>query len=68
MIGFTVAFFLVTSPVNPEEPTFKSAENTNKRGKFICGILMLRLVTCNRLMNLGISKQKHLYLRTKNLI
>ena len=30
--------------------------------------LVLRLVTCNRLVNLGISKQQHLYLRTKNLI
>ena len=29
---------------------------------------MLRLVTCNRLVNLGISKQQHLYLKTKNLI
>ena len=29
---------------------------------------VLRLVKCNRLMNLGISKQRHLYLRTKNLI
>ena len=30
--------------------------------------LLLRLVTCNRLVNLGISKQQHLYLKTKNLI
>ena len=30
--------------------------------------IMLRLVTCNRLVNLGISKQQHLYLKTKNLI
>ena len=29
---------------------------------------LLRLVTCNRLVNLGISKQQHLYLKTKNLI
>ena len=29
---------------------------------------LLQLVTCNRLVNLGISKQQHLYLRTKNLI
>ena len=29
---------------------------------------VLRLVTCNRLVNLGISKQQHLYLKTKNLI
>ena len=28
-------------------------------------LLMLRLVYCNRLVNLGISKQQHLYLRTK---
>ena len=27
--------------------------------------LMLRLVTCNRLVNLGISKQQHWYLKTK---
>ena len=31
-------------------------------------LLVLRLVTCNRLVNLGISKQQHLYLKTKNLI
>ena len=31
-------------------------------------IIMLRLVNSNRLVNLGISKQQHLYLRTKNLI
>ena len=30
--------------------------------------VLLRLVTCNRLVNLGISKQQHLYLKTKNLI
>ena len=30
--------------------------------------LVLRLVICNRLVNLGISKQQHLYLKTKNLI
>ena len=30
--------------------------------------VMLRLVICNRLVNLGISKQQHLYLKTKNLI
>ena len=29
---------------------------------------LLRLVTCNRLVNLGISKEQHLYLKTKNLI
>ena len=29
---------------------------------------LLRLVICNRLVNLGISKQQHLYLKTKNLI
>ena len=29
---------------------------------------MLRLVNSNRLVNLGISKQQHLYLKTKNLI
>ena len=29
---------------------------------------LLRLVNGNRLVNLGISKQQHLYLRTKNLI
>ena len=29
---------------------------------------VLRLVTCNRLVNLGISKQQHLYLKTNNLI
>ena len=29
---------------------------------------MLRLVNCNRLVNLGISKQQHLYFSTKNLI
>ena len=28
---------------------------------------LLRLVTCNRLVNLGISKQQHLYLRTKKI-
>ena len=26
---------------------------------------LLRLVTCNRLVNLGISKQQHLYLKTE---
>ena len=26
---------------------------------------MLRLVICNRLVNLGISKQQHLYLKTE---
>ena len=31
-------------------------------------VALLRLVTCNRLVNLGISKQQHLYLKTKNLI
>ena len=30
--------------------------------------LVLWLVYCDRLVNLGISKQQHLYLRTKNLI
>ena len=30
--------------------------------------LVLRLVICNRLVNLGISEQQHLYLKTKNLI
>ena len=30
--------------------------------------ILLRLVICNRLVNLGISKQQHLYLKTKNLI
>ena len=30
--------------------------------------VVLRLITCNRLVNLGISKQQHLYLKTKNLI
>ena len=34
----------------------------------LCGFLLLRLVTCKRLVNLGISKQQHLYLKTKNLI
>ena len=29
---------------------------------------VLWLVICNRLVNLGISKQQHLYLKTKNLI
>ena len=29
---------------------------------------MLWLVTCNRLVNLGICKQQHLYPKTKNLI
>ena len=29
---------------------------------------LLRLVICNRLVTLGISKQQHLYLKTKNLI
>ena len=32
------------------------------------GLLLLRLVNSNRLVNLGISKQQHLYLKTKNLI
>ena len=27
---------------------------------------VLLFVTCNRLVNLGISKQQHLYLKTKN--
>ena len=31
-------------------------------------MVLLRLVTCNRLVNLGISKQQHLNLKTKNLI
>ena len=33
----------------------------------ICHILLsvLRLVICNRLVNLGISKQQHLYLKTE---
>ena len=30
--------------------------------------ILLRLVICNRLVNLGISKQQNLYLKTKNLI
>ena len=34
----------------------------------LSGNKVLRLVTCNRLVNLGISKQQHLYLKTKNLI
>ena len=34
----------------------------------VCRAQMLRLVICNRLVNLGISKQQHLYLKTKNLI
>ena len=33
---------------------------------FVCRLL--RLVDCNRLVNLGISQQQHLYLKTKNLI
>ena len=32
------------------------------------GMAVLRLVICSRLVNLGISKQQHLYLKTKNLI
>ena len=35
---------------------------------FTVKYVLLRLVICNRLVNLGISEQQHLYLKTKNLI
>ena len=60
---------MVTTQTLKKKPRFTSVFWGQEQIKrLINEDVVLRLVYCTRLVNLGKNKQQHLYLRTKNLI